>query len=206
MCGGELKSDRLDPRPPQPPRLPLGTPTRLRTRPTIAEIELHEGVLKILHKGVDGPRVWVSVHVHARHGTEAVLRTAGTRAQIKRTAKGRHATCFGGVTQTCPTTPSPFGEYRSIRRNLMSKPLQGLLCLKSVDHGAVAPSSDRRQRHCKHCNVREHAYSLLVGVAGITIYNWESEKARPRAKQLAAWGAVRRTGKREALRRLELLG
>ena len=48
-------------------------------------------------------------------------------------------------------------------------------------------------------------YGLLVGVAGLTIYNWESWKARPRAKQLAAWGAVRRMGKREALRRLELL-
>ena len=30
--------------------------------------------------------------------------------------------------------------------------------------------------------------------------------AVPRAKQFAAWGAVRRMGKREALRRLELLG
>ncbi len=49
-------------------------------------------------------------------------------------------------------------------------------------------------------------YGLLVGVAALTIYNWESEKARPRAKQLSAWGTVRRTGKREALRRLELLG
>ena len=42
-------------------------------------------------------------------------------------------------------------------------------------------------------------YGLLVGVAGLTIHNWESGKARPRAKQLAAWGAVRRTGKWEAL-------
>ncbi len=27
--------------------------------PTIAEIELHDGVLKILHEGMDGPPGWV---------------------------------------------------------------------------------------------------------------------------------------------------
>ncbi len=27
--------------------------------PTIAEIELHEGVLEIMHEGLDGPRGWV---------------------------------------------------------------------------------------------------------------------------------------------------
>ena len=48
-------------------------------------------------------------------------------------------------------------------------------------------------------------YGLLVGVAGITVYNWEKGKSKPRDKQLAAWAAVRGIGKREALRRLELL-
>ena len=48
-------------------------------------------------------------------------------------------------------------------------------------------------------------YGLLVGVAGLTIYTWESGKSKPRARQLAAWAAVRGIGKREALRRLELL-
>ena len=48
-------------------------------------------------------------------------------------------------------------------------------------------------------------YGLLVGVAGLTIYNWESGKSKPRDKQLAAWAEVRGIGKREAWRRLELL-
>ncbi len=51
-----------------------------------------------------------------------------------------------------------------------------------------------------------HSLFRRRGVTGLTICNWENGKARPMAKQLAAWGAVRRTGKREALRRLELLG
>jgi DNA-binding transcriptional regulator YiaG len=48
-------------------------------------------------------------------------------------------------------------------------------------------------------------YGLLVGVSEQTIYNWESGASKPRAKALAGWAAVRGIGKREALRRLELL-
>ena len=49
-------------------------------------------------------------------------------------------------------------------------------------------------------------YGALVGVSGLTIYSWESGKSRPRAERRAAWAEVRGIGKREALRRLELLG
>ena len=42
-------------------------------------------------------------------------------------------------------------------------------------------------------------YGKLVGVSGLTIYNWEHEKSRPRKAQLAALVAVRGIGKREAL-------
>jgi DNA-binding transcriptional regulator YiaG len=49
-------------------------------------------------------------------------------------------------------------------------------------------------------------YAKLVGVSSLTIYNWEKGKNRPRQEQLAALVAIRNIGKREALRRLELLG
>ncbi len=48
-------------------------------------------------------------------------------------------------------------------------------------------------------------YAELVGVSGQTIYNWENGKSKPRAEQLAALVAVRGMGKREAVRKLELL-
>ena len=48
-------------------------------------------------------------------------------------------------------------------------------------------------------NVRSEKQSL-------TIHNWESAKSRPRQEQLAALVAVRGIGKREAAKRLELLG
>lgn len=46
-------------------------------------------------------------------------------------------------------------------------------------------------------------YGALVGVAGLTIYNWEKGTSTPRTKQLHAWGEVRTLGKREAIKRLE---
>jgi DNA-binding transcriptional regulator YiaG len=48
-------------------------------------------------------------------------------------------------------------------------------------------------------------YATLVGVSAQTIYNWELGKSKPREQQLAALVAVRQLGKREALKRLELL-
>ena len=48
-------------------------------------------------------------------------------------------------------------------------------------------------------------YGALVGVTSLTIYSWEHGKSKPRAERLAAWAEVRSIGKREALRRLELL-
>ncbi|MDJ0522767.1 MAG: helix-turn-helix domain-containing protein [Planctomycetota bacterium] len=48
-------------------------------------------------------------------------------------------------------------------------------------------------------------YGALVGVSMLTIYNWEKGKSKPRAKQLAAWANVRGIGKREAMKRLEIV-
>ena len=47
-------------------------------------------------------------------------------------------------------------------------------------------------------------FGRLVGVSGLTIYSWESGKSRPRKKQLAGLAAVRRLGKREARKRLNM--
>jgi DNA-binding transcriptional regulator YiaG len=48
-------------------------------------------------------------------------------------------------------------------------------------------------------------YGKLIGVSGLTIYNWESGKARPRKAQFDAFVAVRGIGKKEALAKLEAM-
>lgn len=45
----------------------------------------------------------------------------------------------------------------------------------------------------------------LLGVSAQSIYNWESEKTRPRAEQIASFAALRVLGKREVAARLEQL-
>ena len=57
----------------------------------------------------------------------------------------------------------------------------------------------------KRLGLSANDYGLLVGVSAQTIYSWESGNSKPRATALAGWAKVRGIGKREALRRLELL-
>ena len=66
--------------------------------------------------------------------------------------------------------------------------------------------ADGMRTHRAKLGLSAKDYGRLVGVAGLTIYNWEGGKARPRQAQLAKLVAVRGLGKREALKRLELLG
>ena len=48
-------------------------------------------------------------------------------------------------------------------------------------------------------------YAKLIGVSGLTVYNWEHGKSRPRKEQLASLVALRGIGKRQAQAKLELL-
>ncbi len=57
----------------------------------------------------------------------------------------------------------------------------------------------------KRLGLSARDYGALVGVSMLTIYNWEKGKSKPRAKQLAAWANVRGIGKREAMKRLEIV-
>jgi DNA-binding transcriptional regulator YiaG len=61
--------------------------------------------------------------------------------------------------------------------------------------------SVRAQR--KRLGISAEDYGKLIGVSGLTVYNWEHGKARPRKAQLAALIAVRGIGKREALKQLQ---
>lgn len=65
-------------------------------------------------------------------------------------------------------------------------------------------SATRLAAHRQKLGVSAEAYGKLAGVSGVSIYKWESGKARPRQAQLAALAAVRALGKREAQRQLGL--
>lgn len=74
---------------------------------------------------------------------------------------------------------------------------------ESEDEGNQIRFSSRSVRaQRRKLGLSAHDYGRLVGVSGLTIYNWEQGKTRPRQSQLARLVAVRNIGKREALRRL----
>lgn len=77
---------------------------------------------------------------------------------------------------------------------------------------ALEPTQDIRFRadglksHRARLELSAKDYGLLVGVTGQTIYDWESGQSRPRKEQVAKVAAIRGIRKREAMKRLELLG
>lgn len=73
----------------------------------------------------------------------------------------------------------------------------------AVDNARFSPKSVKSQR--RRLGLSAADYAKLVGVSPLTIYNWEHGKSRPRQQQMASLVAVRGIGKKEALRRLELL-
>jgi DNA-binding transcriptional regulator YiaG len=87
---------------------------------------------------------------------------------------------------------------RQERRRLGRKP--------PPEHAEGARFSAKGLRaHRARLGLSAKSYGRLLGVTGLTVYNWESGRSRPRPQQLAAIVALRGLGKREAVRRLELL-
>ena len=66
--------------------------------------------------------------------------------------------------------------------------------------------ADGLRTHRRKLGLSAKDYGNLVGASGLSVYNWEAGKSRPRKSQVAKLVAIRGLGKREAMKRLELLG
>ena len=64
---------------------------------------------------------------------------------------------------------------------------------------------DGMKTHRTRLGLSAADYGKLIGVSGLTVYHWESRKAKPRRSPLPKLASVRGLGKREALKRLDLL-
>ncbi len=65
--------------------------------------------------------------------------------------------------------------------------------------------ADGLRTHRTKLGISAKDFGRLIGVSGLTVYNWEAGKSRPRARQLASLITLRGIGKREATKRLEAL-
>lgn len=61
------------------------------------------------------------------------------------------------------------------------------------------------KKHRAKLGISAEDYGKLVGASTLSIYYWEQGKTNPRAAQRAKLAAVRGLGRREALKRLEVL-
>lgn len=80
---------------------------------------------------------------------------------------------------------------------------EGSLPSQEQTNARFSRRSVRAQR--KRLKLSAEQFARLLGVSPLTVYNWEHGKARPRAAGFKALVALRAIGRREALRRLELL-
>lgn len=94
-------------------------------------------------------------------------------------------------------------EVKQLRR--ASVPASSPVESKPASDSPIRFQARGLKTHRESLGISAADYARLVGVSGVTIYNWEAGTTRPRAAQLPAIAAARRLGKREALARLEQL-
>ena len=64
-------------------------------------------------------------------------------------------------------------------------------------------SAEGLKAHRERLGLSADNYGRLIGVSGLSIYNWEGGKAKPRESSIAALASIRGIGKREAAQRVE---
>jgi DNA-binding transcriptional regulator YiaG len=103
-------------------------------------------------------------------------------------------------------------DIAALKRS-MAQLLKQVVTLKRQlpDQPAIPPAEavqgsrlriDGLKAHRARLGLSAKDYGKLMGVSGLTIYNWEAGKSKPRRSQLPRIVAVRGIGKREAIQRL----
>ena len=95
-------------------------------------------------------------------------------------------------------------EQEGTIARLQKQAATGKAAAASIENGpSVRFSPGWVANHREKLGLSAADYAALVGVSPITIYSWEKGRSRPKQKQLQAWGAVKKLGKREAWKKLD---
>lgn len=92
----------------------------------------------------------------------------------------------------------------------LEQPAEPKVIIQKADGTTEAETTTRfspkwLSKHREKLGLSAADYAKLVGCAPLSIYKWEKGESAPRAKQREALAAIRGIGKREALRRIELI-
>lgn len=101
-----------------------------------------------------------------------------------------------------------FLEKREKQR--LEQPAEPKIIIQKADGSTESESTARFSpkwlaTHRAKLGLSAADYAKLVGCSPLSIYKWEKGESTPRAKQREALASIRGIGKREALRRIELI-
>ena len=136
---------------------------------------------------------------------KAMARCARDIAALQREVQAlEHELASLGTPQPEPAVPAKKTSSRaSPTRPAVSKVGQTSTSAKASPRSQF--SGDALKVHRERLGLSADNYGMLLGASGLSIYNWEQGKTRPRKSNVAAWTAIRRIGKREAAKRLASL-
>lgn len=92
-----------------------------------------------------------------------------------------------------------------LRRVARDSPVRAQRTDEPVSGASPRFRAEGMKIHRQKLGLSAKDYGQLVGASALSIYNWESGKVEPRNSALVKIAAVGKIGKREALRRLEVL-
>lgn len=101
-----------------------------------------------------------------------------------------------------------FLEKREKKR--LEAPAEAKVIIQKADGSTESETTARfspkwLSSHREKLGLSAADYAKLVGCSPLSIYKWEKGESTPRVKQREALAAIRGIGKREALRRIELI-
>lgn len=145
-----------------------------------------------------------------KHAAEAAKLTTQVERDVtalKRQVQDLQRKLSAPQTQDGPkqTTSKKTGSKKTAAKSRTGK-AAGAASTPAAQQSARTPfSSAGLKASRERLGLSADNYGKLIGVSGLSIYNWESGKARPRESNIAALMTIKGIGKREAAKRLEAL-
>ena len=122
-----------------------------------------------------------------------------SQVAVTKRAAAQHRRDIAELKRLVKNLSNRVGFLESQEKKRVSKPMT------EAPSGQIRFSPRWLKANRKRLGLSAADYGKLVGVSGLTIYNWEGGKAKPRQEKVNLLASIRGLGKREAMKRLEMM-